>query len=156
MPAGLQIERPAHSREARGRHPVPRKWNSSARLAPNCRAASVDFMANAGGNTLKPAGANPARRTERFVENPHQSLSPFNFKFWFCDECRWNYILKEDEVPGSNPGGSNGRGHSSTEERVKYVSSILSSQFLRRMPEELHVIRWSPVRIRPPGLGCLD
>ncbi len=74
----------------------------------------------------QPAGSNPARPVARPGENSHQTLSPI---CRFCDECRWNYILKEDEVPGSNPGGFNKWGHSSTVERVKYVSSILSSQF---------------------------
>ena len=57
MPAGLQVERPAKSREARVRIPVPCKRSSSENcLANDCRAASNNFMANAGGNTLATSG----------------------------------------------------------------------------------------------------
>lgn len=49
----------------------------------------------------------------------------------FVTNARWNYIPQEDEVPGSNPGGSNNRGHSSTDRARTTVSSILSSQVFR-------------------------
>ena len=89
--------------------------------AKTCRPAlnseyGNNLMANAGGNTLATRGFKP-RPAGREVSREFSS----NFVailFRCCDECRWNYILKEDEVPGSNPGGSSKRGHSSKVERV--------------------------------------
>ena len=73
-------------------------------------------MANADGNTLATSGFKPRPFGRKAVREFSSTLVAIFREF--CDECRWNYILKEGEVLGSNPGGSNKRGHSSTVERV--------------------------------------
>ena len=57
MPAGLHGRASGESREGRVRFPVLRKRDSSETcLAPDCRAASLNFMANAGEITLATSG----------------------------------------------------------------------------------------------------
>ena len=126
MPAGLQVEAPGESREVRVQPPVPQFGMAEKLSCTRLSRCFLNFWRMQMGIHWQPAGSNPARPIARSDENSHQPLSPI---CRFCDECRWNYIPKKDEVPGSNPGGFNKWGHSSTVERVKYVSSILSSQF---------------------------
>ena len=52
--------------------------------------------------------------------------NPCHSSFGRCDECRWNYMPHKHEVPGSSPGGSNMRGHSSM------VEHEVSSKSCRR------------------------
>ena len=117
MPAGLQVERPAQRRKARVHIPVPCKRNSSAIVLHPIVALLLEFYGECrweyiGNQRIRIPPDQPQGRL-RILINPCR-----HFAVRICDECRWNYILKEDEVPGSNPGGSNRRGHSSTVERV--------------------------------------
>src|ERR1035438_7380881 len=112
------VERLVKAGRPRVRFPVPRKRDSSETcLAPDCRAASLDFYGECrweyiGNQRIRIPPDQPQGRL-RILINPCR-----HFAVRICDECGWNYILKEDEVPGSIPGGSNRRGHSSTVERV--------------------------------------
>ena len=58
--------------------------------------------------------------------------------FGFCDECRWNYILNQDEVVGSNPTDSNRRDRSSGVERVICFINFVVTLLSRRMRGKLH------------------
>jgi hypothetical protein len=69
------------------------------------------------------------------------------------DECRRNYIPHKDEVVGSNPTCPHRRGGSSAvraRKRFRLPLVVTPVEHVRRMPEELHVILGSRVRV-PPG-----
>lgn len=65
--------------------------------------------------------------------------------FGNCDECRWNYMPFTHEVPGSSPGGSNMRGHSSMVERD--VSSNLVVAINMRVAVIFDLLH-KPTRVR--------
>jgi len=106
-------------------------------------------MANADGNTLT-SGIKPARRAERLVENSHQPLSLF---------CSQDFVTNADgttslkrtrfrvRIPVAPTYGAIAQRWSA----FNTFHQFCRHSFSRRMPEKLHVIRWSPVRIRPPS-----
>jgi hypothetical protein len=73
-------------------------------------------------------------------ENVSLLLSFRFFEFWQdvlvavlsvdCDECRWNYIAKDDVVAGSSPASSNMRGCSSVVEHVnRFINFVVAIPF---------------------------
>jgi len=145
-PQDYMVERPAKSREARVRFPVPRKRDSSEKLSCNrlSRRFQNDFEWRMQmGIHWQPADSNSARPAARPVENSHQSLSPF---CKFRDECRSNYILSRWSPVRIRPPVNNDRSSSVVEQR-KNVSPILAvalfgrlkrMKISARMPLELH------------------
>jgi hypothetical protein len=98
----------------------------------------------------KPADSNSARLAARPVENSHQPLSPF---------CSQDFVTNADgttslkrtrfrvRIPVAPTDGAIAQRWSA----LNTFHQFCRHSFSRRMPEKLHVIRWSPVRIRPPG-----
>ena len=115
---------------------VSRSRASGIAQQPSCTQLSRRFQVSwrmPVGIHWQPADSNSARSVARPGENSHQPLSPCCVDF--CDECRWNYILKEDEVVGSSPTDSNRRDRSSAVERVNTFHQFCRHSLSRRMPE---------------------